>query len=389
MISLCVPKLRFPEFSGEWDEFKFGKYLDIKSGYGFKASEYVNEGIPLVKIDNVSYGKIKWETKTCLPKNYIQKYSDLVLNEDDILLALNRPITQNKLKIGILKKKDAPAILYQRVGKIIFNNKAVNKKFAYYNLTKQIYKFVLKSSVGSDQPFISTVELKKLKIKSPNLLEQQKIASFLSKLDKKIDLLETKYFKFETYKKGLINRIFTQKVRFKSDVSIYSDWQEKKLKTILKPSTSNLAISNLEKNFGNYPLYGANGYLKSINFYEKEVEYIAIVKDGSGVGKLMLCKRKSSVLGTLQYLDVLGQNDLYFIYYLLLTLNFKKYIIGSTIPHIYFKDYSNEIIRIPSISEQIKIANLLTSIDKKMEQTNKEIEINKEFKKGLLQKMFC
>jgi len=202
-------------------------------------------------------------------------------------------------------------------------------------------------------------------------------------------LLETKYFKFETYKKGLINRIFTQKVRFKSDVSIYSDWQEKKLKTILKPSTSNLAISNLEKNFGNYPLYGANGYLKSINFYEKEVEYIAIVKDGSGVGKLMLCKRKSSVLGTLQYLDVLGQNDLYFIYYLLLTLNFKKYIIGSTIPHIYFKDYSNEIIRIPSISEQIKIANLLTSIDKKMEQTNKEIEINKEFKKGLLQKMFC
>jgi len=389
VISLCVPKLRFPEFSGEWDEFKFGKYLDIKSGYGFKASEYVNEGIPLVKIDNVSYGKIKWETKTCLPKNYIQKYSDLVLNEDDILLALNRPITQNKLKIGILKKKDAPAILYQRVGKIIFNNKAVNKKFAYYNLTKQIYKFVLKSSVGSDQPFISTVELKKLKIKSPNLLEQQKIASFLSKLDKKIDLLETKYFKFETYKKGLINRIFTQKVRFKSDVSIYSDWQEKKLKTILKPSTSNLAISNLEKNFGNYPLYGANGYLKSINFYEKEVEYIAIVKDGSGVGKLMLCKRKSSVLGTLQYLDVLGQNDLYFIYYLLLTLNFKKYIIGSTIPHIYFKDYSNEIIRIPSISEQIKIANLLTSIDKKMEQTNKEIEINKEFKKGLLQKMFC
>lgn len=65
---------------------------------------------------------------------------------------------------------------------------------------------------------------------------------------------------------------------------------------------------------------------------------MAIVKDGPGVGNLILGDEKTSILGTLQYLNTNSENHLIFTYYLLLTINFKKYVVGSTIPHIYFKD---------------------------------------------------
>ena len=99
----------------DWDAEEFGKYLDIYSGFGFKKSEYVSQGIKLLRIDNVSYGFISWESIAYLPISYLTKFPKLKLNGGDILLALNRPITNKKLKIAMLPEKDAPCILYQRV----------------------------------------------------------------------------------------------------------------------------------------------------------------------------------------------------------------------------------------------------------------------------------
>ena len=114
-----APKLRFKEFSEDWEQKKFKDIYNVKSGYGFKLNEYSSTGIPLIKIDNIGYGRIKWDNISYLPEEYKDSYSDIVLEKDDILLALNRPITNNKLKIAMLKETDIPAILYQRVGKII------------------------------------------------------------------------------------------------------------------------------------------------------------------------------------------------------------------------------------------------------------------------------
>lgn len=119
-------------------------------------------------------------------------------------------------------------------------------------------------------------------------------------------------------------------------------------------------------------------------------EYISIIKDGAGVGRLHLCKPYSSIVGTMGYLTLKNTNyNLKYIYYQLLTLNLKKYIIGTTIPHIYFKDYSKEYILVPNLIEQGKIANLMLLLDTKIMKIQKQIDNLKKFKKGLLQKMFC
>ena len=173
MAEKLVPNLRFAGFNDEWVSQKFKDNLDIKSGKGFKASEYSKIGIPLLKIDNVSYGKVSWETKDYLPQDYLDKYPDLVLKANDIVLALNRPITNNKLKIAKLTKEDEISILYQRVGKIFVNEDLINKEFIFQLLNKEIFRFVLKNSVGSNQPFISTNQLKELDVRT-SFLQRKK-----------------------------------------------------------------------------------------------------------------------------------------------------------------------------------------------------------------------
>lgn len=414
---MCVPKLRFPEFSRDWGEFKFGEYLDVKSGYGFKASEYVEEGVPLVKIDNVTYGKIKWDTITYLPNNYLEKYPDLVLEEGDILLALNRPITQNKLKIGILNKKNSPAILYQRVGKIILKSESVDKTFSYYNLINYIYTFVKKSSVGSDQPFISTIELKKLKIILPSLSEQQKIASFLSKVDEKIDKLEKKQELWETYKKGIMQQIFSQKLRFKDENGEdYPDWEEKNFGNIAELfgrigfrgyKTSDL----VEKGEGALTL-GGKHISKNNKIDLKDPEYLSWEKYYESpeiiveLGDIITAQRgtlgRSALINedigpaTINPSMILIKNakilNIY-LYYYISSNRFKKNVIvnssSTAVPMISQSEMKKIKIWHPIFEEQEKIASFLSIIDNKIDLIESELEINEKFKKSLLQQMFC
>lgn len=147
----------------------------------------------------------------------------------------------------------------------------------------------------------------------------------------------------------------------------FPDWKPKQLIEITTKKSSSVSANSLKDRSGNYKIYGATGYLKSVDFYNEEKEYIAIVKDGAGVGRLLLCEAKTSVLGTL---DIISNNegiDLKFLYYILSSIDFSKYTTGSTIPHIYYKDYALETIELPCFDEQLKISSILSSIDKKIE----------------------
>lgn len=172
---------------------------------------------------------------------------------------------------------------------------------------------------------------------------------------------------------------------------IYSEineGEEVKLKNLVKSYSTNLSINKLEENEGNYPLYGAEGIIKYIDFYELEDSYISIIKDGAGVGRLNLCDEFSSPLGTLQCLIPNEDIDINYLFFYLKTLNFKKYIVGSTIPHIYFKDYSNEKIKVPSYESQWNIGNYFGLLEKRNNVIKNKIKVLNTFKQGLLQKMF-
>ena len=169
---------------------------------------------------------------------------------------------------------------------------------------------------------------------------------------------------------------------------IPKDWEVKSLKEFALYESSNLSLNSLEDNIGTYNLYGASGLLKKIDFYQKEEESIGLVKDGSGYGNLIWCDTYSSILGTLGRIMNNECSDLKFCFYLLHTLNFKRYMSGSTIPHLYFKDYGNVKLPLPPLPEQQKIAEILSTVDEQISATERIIEKSKELKKGLMQKLF-
>jgi type I restriction enzyme S subunit len=123
------------EVPNDWQINSIGKFIKVISGEYFSYNEFVDSGVRVLKIDNVMYGKIDWENQTFLPKRYLESHKELVLKKGDIVIALNRPITNNEIKVAKLSQEDTPSILYQRVGKIEFNEGiTVDPDFLYFRV---------------------------------------------------------------------------------------------------------------------------------------------------------------------------------------------------------------------------------------------------------------
>lgn len=137
------------------------------------------------------------------------------------------------------------------------------------------------------------------------------------------------------------------------------NWQVKTLAEVCTSKNSNIVLSSIENNTGKYPIYGAKGFLKTIDFYTIENESLGIVKDGAGVGRIFLLPEKSSLIGTMAYIQANENLNLKYLYHFLHTINFNQYISGSAIPHIYFRDYKKEKIPLPPIETQKAIVEKL------------------------------
>ncbi|MEN0368571.1 restriction endonuclease subunit S, partial [Staphylococcus aureus] len=238
---------------------------------------------------------------------------------------------------------------------------------------------------------ISVNDFFTIPIKYPSLEEQRKIGDFFIKLDRQIELEEQKLELLQQQKKGYMQKIFSQELRFKDENGEdYPEWEVTSIQDVTKYTSSKKSSNQYadKDNSKGYPVYDAVQEIGKDSNYDIEESYISILKDGAGVGRLNLRSGKSSVIGTMGYLQPYNI-DIEFLYYRMKVLNFKKYIIGSTIPHLYFKDYSKETLYIPSsIKEQTKIGRFISNLDKVIE--NKTLKINylKQFKQGLLQGMF-
>lgn len=198
----------------EWEDIPFGNHITVKSGQGFKAYEYSKDGVKLLQIENVGYGRVKWTDSTIyLPNQYLNDYPKLHLKSGDIVLALNRPITNGSLKIALLEATDEPSILYQRVGKLIINSSIFNREFLFQLCKLAIKKFVQVNSIGSDQPFISIKELYKYRIPLPPLPEQKAIARILRTWDKAIEQQQQLIATKQQRKKALMQQLLTGKKR--------------------------------------------------------------------------------------------------------------------------------------------------------------------------------
>ena len=159
-------------------------------------------------------------------------------------------------------------------------------------------------------------------------------------------------------------------------------WKIKKLGEVCDKGSSNVSQNQLASEEGKYPIYGASGFIKDVSFYHNDKPYLSIVKDGSGVGRITKMEAKTSVIGTLQYIFPKDGIDLHYLYYAMQLIDFKKYVAGAAIPHIYFKDYRNEPFLYVPLEEQHHIVSILdkcfSAIDKAKANTEQNLKNAKE-----------
>lgn len=132
-----------------------------------------------------------------------------------------------------------------------------------------------------------------------------------------------------------------------------------KLEDVCERGSSNIKQADVEGKSGKYPIYGASGYIGNVDFYYQERPYVAVVKDGAGIGRTMLLPAQSSIIGTMQYLLPKQNIRPEYLYYAVRHMHLEKYYSGATIPHIYFRDYKNEKFSLESMEQQTEIIDVL------------------------------
>ena len=161
-----------------------------------------------------------------------------------------------------------------------------------------------------------------------------------------------------------------------------------KLEDVCERESSNLKQSDVIDKQGDYPVFGASGHIGNVDFYHQESSYVAVVKDGAGIGRTALYPAKSSVIGTMQYLlpkkNVLPEYLCYVVKY----MHLEKYFSGATIPHIYFKEYKSEEFNLDSLDKQVKIVSILGKIEKVIQSRQKELKLLDELIKARFVELF-
>ena len=208
----------------------------------------------------------------------------------------------------------------------------------------------------------------------PAIDEQRKIAAFLNKIEKRIEIQNKIISKYESLIKGLCYRLCG------SDKTC-------KLSDLVSCNTSVLQENEINDN-GLYPVWGASGIVGYLDSFQFGKDAILVLKDGSKVGKVQFAAGKYSVVGTSVVLIPKSAEDAKYLYFSILTIDFDKYKVGSGIPHIYFKDYSTEQIYFPDKERREKIVKLLNGYERKMNIEKEMLSALQRQKAFLLKTMF-
>ena len=374
------PELSFPEFNREWDYNLFSEIVTNKSKRFDPKNE---ESLKDIELDSIEQNTGRL-LNTYMSKDFTSQKNKF--DKGSVLYSKLRPYL-NKYYYA---KIDGVCSSEIWVLNSLYSQKLSNL-FLYYFIQTNRFSNVANKSAGSKMPRADWSLVENIRLYKGSIEEQRKIGDFFSKFDRQLELEEQKLEKLEEQKKGYMQKIFSQELRFKDESgNEYPEWEEKKLFDVVKYLSSKRSSNYYSEDIihGQYPVYDAVQEISRDTNFDIEESYISILKDGAGVGRLNLRPGKSSVIGTMGYL--LPQNiDIKFLFYYLKTMNFNRFVIGSTIPHLYFKDYSKETILIPiDKSEQIKIGSFFIKLDNIINNKAKKIKVLKQRKQGFLQKMF-
>jgi type I restriction enzyme S subunit len=170
------------------------------------------------------------------------------------------------------------------------------------------------------------------------------------------------------------------------------NWEYCQLEDAVTKGSSNISLNKIKDEDGDYPVFAAKGFVQNVSFFQQEKRYLAIIKDGAGIGRVSKHPAKSSVVATMQYLIPKKDFDIDFIKYFLEGIDFENHRSGSTIPHIYFKDYKSEKFPKIPLSEQQRIVSILdkafAAIDKAKANAEQNLQNAKELFESYLLRVF-
>lgn len=379
-----VPKLRFSEFEGDWNELPI-------SGIG----EVIRGASPRPKGDRRYYGgkipRLMVEDVTRDGK-YVTPRTDFLTEEG---AKLSRPCEKGTLTIVCSGTVGIPSFLtidacihdgFLAVRNL--NKKIVNEDFLYHQLTTLRNVFESSATHGGVFTNLTTEVLKNFKIELTSIAEQEKIASFLGAIDTRLTQLRRKRDRLQTYKRGVMQEIFSQQIRFRGAIgSDFPDWEKILVKDIATNVSSGRSKAN--KDFGAYPVYGSTGIIGKSETGDYSGEAILIARVGANAGKIYFV---SGIYGVTDNTIIVNVKSLHNIHLLRMQLEIKglnSMVFGSGQPLITGTQVKKlQLICPSSFEEQEKIVNFLTAIDRKIETLSRQIDQTEQFKKGLLQKMF-
>ena len=399
-----TPQLRFPEFSGDWEEKKLSDISDVRDGT-HESPKYVLDGFPLITSKNLlSNGSIDFEN------------INLVSEEDYTNINKRSKVDINDILFGMIGTIGNPVIVKEtgfaikNVALIKQQKELLNKFMIFYLSGNSIAKQFYIENTGGTQKFLALGVIRSLKIKFPPDTEQQKIAAFLTAVDNKIEQLSKKKALLGEYKKGLMQQIFSQAIRFKADDgSEFPEWKERRLGDVCSKAKSGGTPRSTTKEYydGDIPFLAISDITrqgKYLTSASKKISQLGIDNSASWIVPIdtIIYSMYASVgfvsinkipLATSQAVINLIVKDGYsieFIYYHLIEVKktIHKFIETGTQGNLNAQTVKSLILNIPSLPEQAKIANFLSSIDNKIEQVGKQLDESKQFKKALLQQMF-
>jgi type I restriction enzyme S subunit len=404
------PQLRFPEFKGRWDKETVGGVSKIfgRIGYrGYTVQDIVSKGEGAIALSpsNFINNQIDTTKSTYISWFKYEESPEIKILDGDILFVKTGSTYGKTAFVSNIKEK---ATINPQL--VVLKNISISNKFLGYIVTTQtIKKQVEQIVVGGAIPTMSQKELSKMEFGLPAKPEQQKIAAFLTAVDNKIEQLSKKQELLGEYKKGLMQQIFSQSIRFKADDGCdFPDWEEEKKLDDVGSFKSGTGFTEAEQGgksgvpffkVSDMNLEGNQKVMVSANNYVNDeqiarLNYKPINKKSvifAKVGAAVFLERKriaDSFLIDNNMMAFTPTEDIDFIRQWFDTVRLSKYAQVGALPSYNASDLKTIKINLPSLPEQTKIAIFLSSIDNKIEQVGKQLDESKQFKKALLQQMF-
>lgn len=383
---MSEPKLRFKEFEGPWEITILGEILKERS-------EIANDDIPTYSL-TIENGVI--------PKTDRYEREHLVSDKDSAYkLVMQNDFAFNPMNLrfgAIGKHSEKHPVKVSKYYNIFYCSPSANHSFfeAYFR-TKKMISFYDKMSTGSlaEKKRVHFSDFLKFEIPVPTNQEQTKIANFLTAVDEKITQLTQKTDLLAQYKKGVMQKIFSQELRFKDDDGQeFPEWEEREVGEIFRVTRGNVLamplVSDIPTDTHKYPVYSSQTKNNGLSGYYDEYLFencITWTTDGANAGDVNFRSGKfycTNVCGVL----VNDKGYANACIAAMIDAVSRKYVSYVGNPKLMNGVMAKITIEFPCVQEQIKIANFLTVIDDKITTTQAQLDAVKQYKQGLLQQMF-